>query len=84
MKAFKQFVKETIDYNKIASSASKMHDKAKAAGEQSVKINGVIYSMIFTREGFWKVTDDKNNFVVNLNIRPINKAKQELKTWLNS
>jgi hypothetical protein len=83
MKTFKELVQEDLKYNRMLKKSQEMHDKAKAAGIQTVKINGEKYSMVY-KDSAWQVTDSDGDYVVNLNVRAASKAKKELKLWLNS
>ena len=71
-----------INFDKALQRARGQAAKAK---DGTVVIAGEEYSLAFDRnQWFYKVTDSKGEFVVNLNERTLPKAKKYLAHWLSS
>lgn len=72
----------SIDYEKALEQARKAASKAKNG---RVKIEGQEYLLSFSPSHWhYAVTDSQGNFVVNLNVKTLAKAKSDLRAWLQS
>ena len=71
-----------IDYGKALNIARSAANKSK---DGDVCINGQTYFLTFiTSHWHYEVTDSNGQFVINLNVKGLTKAKAELRQWLNN
>lgn len=75
-----------MNTTKIYSAAMKMAEqKAVSSADGELEYSGEMYKLEFNHAHWhYKVTDGAGNFIVNLNIKGLSKAKSELKKWLSS
>lgn len=73
---------DTKFYNNAMKIAEQ---KAASSTNGELKHDGETYKLEFDRTNwYYKVTDDKGSFVVNLSVKGLSKAKSELRKWLSS
>lgn len=69
-------------YQKAYNAAEK---KALSSNNGELEYSGEIYKFTFYHNGwYYKIEDQEGNFIVNLNVKGLNKAKKEFIKWLQS
>lgn len=68
-----------INYDKALTSARSSAAKAK---DGKVKISGIEYKLTFSHTHWHYTVTCGDDFIVNLNVKSLAKAKSELKAWL--